>query len=228
MTGALVNAAGILVGGAVGLLLRGRVPKGKEARKNGIMQAMGLAVVIIAIKMALQSRSGMVMIASLALGVTLGERLDLDGRIERFAARITQKTGDRFGDVGKGFVSASLLFCVGAMGIVGALQDGLTGDSSLLFTKAMLDGGAAILFAASLGVGVLFAAVPVLLYEGAITLGASSLSSFFTDAMLAETNGVGGVLVFAIGLNLLEMTDIRVANLLPAMFVVFVLMYMGV
>ena len=228
MTGALVNAAGILAGGALGLLLRGRAPKGKGDRKKGIVQAMGLAVIIVAIKMALQSRSSMVLIVSLALGATIGERLDLDGRLERFAARITEKTGDRFGDVGKGFVAASLLFCVGAMGIVGALQDGLTGDASLLYTKAMLDGGAAILFASSMGIGVLFAAVPVLLYEGAITLGASSLSPFFTDAMLAEMNGVGGVLVLAIGFDLLEMTDIRIANLLPAIIVAFALVYFGV
>ena len=154
MTGALVNAAGILAGGAVGLLLRSRASKGEGARKKGIVQAMGLAVIIVAIKMALQSRSSMVLIVSLALGATLGERLDLDGRLERFAARVTEKTGDRFGDVGKGFVAASLLFCVGAMGIVGALQDGLTGDTSLLYTKAMLDGGAAILFASSMGIGV--------------------------------------------------------------------------
>ena len=159
--------------------------------------------------------------------MTLGERLDLDGRLQRFAARVTEKTGERFGDVGKGFVSASLLFCVGAMGIVGALSDGLTGDASVLYTKAMLDGGASILFAASMGVGVLFAAVPVLLYEGAITLGATALSPFFTEAMLAETNGVGGVLVLAIGLNLLEITELRIANFMPAIFVLFALVALG-
>lgn len=225
MTGALINAAAILAGGAIGLLLRGGNSKGSP--KKGVMQAMGLAVIIVAIKMALQSRSGMVLIVSLALGVTLGERLDLDGRLQRFAARVTEKTGERFGDVGKGFVSASLLFCVGAMGIVGALSDGLTGDASVLYTKAMLDGGASILFAASMGVGVLFAAVPVLLYEGAITLGAAALSPFFTEAMLAETNGVGGVLVLAIGLNLLEITELRIANFMPAIFVLFALIALG-
>ncbi|MBO4852700.1 MAG: DUF554 domain-containing protein [Schwartzia sp.] len=225
MTGALVNAAAILLGGVAGLLLRDGVSKG--SCKKDIMQAMGLAIIIIAIKMALQSQSGTVLIASLALGAVLGGRLDLDGHMERFAARITKNTGDRFGDVGKAFVSASMLYCVGAMGIVGALSDGLTGDASVLYTKAMLDGAASILFAASMGAGALLAAVPVLLYEGIITLGASSLSAFFTDAMLAEMNGVGGVLVLAIGLNMLEITDIRIANLLPALFVAFFLVYLG-
>ena len=226
MTGALVNAAAILAGGALGLLLRGGASKGTS--KKGIIQAMGLAIIVVAIKMALQSQNGTVLITSLALGAVLGGRLDLDGHMEHFAARITEKTGERFGDVGKAFVSATMLYCVGAMGIVGALSDGLTGDASVLFTKAMLDGSASILFAALMGAGALLAAVPVLLYEGAITLGASSLSGFFTDAMLAEMNGVGGVLVLAIGFNMLEITDIRIANLLPAIIVVFALVYFGV
>ncbi len=114
------------------------------------------------------------------------------------------------------------------MGIVGALAEGLTGDASTLLAKATIDGVTAIILAASMGLGVLFAAVPVLLYEGAITLGASSLSSFFNEAMLAETNGVGGVLVLAIGINMLEMAEIRIANLLPAIFAVLALVYMGV
>ncbi len=226
MTGALVNAGGILLGGAMGLLLRDRVSRGKGSK--GIVQAMGLAILVIAGKMALQSRNSTVLIASLALGAVVGGQLDLDGRLERFAARLTEQTGNRFGDVGHGFVSSSLLYCVGAMGIVGALSDGMTGDASLLYTKAMLDGAASILFAASMGVGVLFSAIPVLLYEGAITLSAASLSALFTDAMLAEMNGVGGVLVLAIGLNMLEVTDIRIANLLPAVFVAFALVCMGV
>ena len=224
MTGALVNAATILVGGLAGMLLRGGI---SEPMRKGVVQSMGLAVVVIAMKMAFQSQNSMVLVVALAAGTSLGVLFDLDGRMERFAARITARTGERFGDVGKGFVSASLIYCLGAMGIVGALSEGLAGDASTLFAKAMIDGVMAVVFAASMGLGVLFAAIPVLLYEGAITLGAASLSAFFTDAMLAETSGVGGVLVLAIGLNMLGMTDIRIANLLPAIFVAFGLVYLG-
>lgn len=224
MTGALVNAAAIVLGGLAGMLLRGGI---SEAMRKSVMQSMGLAVIVIALQMALQSRNGVVLIVALAAGTALGVLLDLDGRIERFAARITARTGERFGDVGKGFVSASLIYCLGAMGIVGALSEGLTGDASTLFAKAMIDGATAIIFAASMGLGVLFSAIPVLLYEGAIALGASVLATFFTDAMLAEMNGVGGVLVLAIGFNMLEMTNIRIANLLPAIFVAIGLVYFG-
>lgn len=225
MTGALVNAAAIVLSGLAGLLLRGGI---SEAMRKSVMQSMGLAVIVIALQMALQSRNGVVLIVALAAGTALGVLLDLDGRMERFAARITARTGERFGDVGKGFVSASLIYCLGAMGIVGALSEGLTGDTSTLFAKAMIDGATAIIFAASMGLGVLFSAIPVLLYEGAIALGASALATFFTDAMLAEMNGVGGVLVLAIGLNMLEMTRIRIANLLPAIFVAIGLVYFGI
>lgn len=224
MTGALVNAAAIIFSGLAGMLLRGGI---SEAMRKSVMQSMGLAVIVVALQMALQSRNAVVLIVALAAGTAIGAWLDLEGRMERFAARITMRTGERFGDVGKGFVSASLIYCLGAMGIVGALSEGMTGDTSTLFAKAMIDGATAIIFAASMGVGVLFSALPVLLYEGAITLGASALSAFFTEAMLAEMNGVGGVLVLAIGINMLEMAKIPIANLLPSIFVVFGLVYLG-
>ncbi len=224
MTGALVNAAAIIFSGVAGMLLRGGI---SEAMRKSVMQSMGLAVIVVALQMALQSRNAVVLIVALAAGTAIGAWLDLEGRMERFAARITMRTGERFGDVGKGFVSASLIYCLGAMGIVGALSEGMTGDASTLFAKAMIDGATAIIFAASMGVGVLFSALPVLLYEGAITLGASALSAFFTEAMLAEMNGVGGVLVLAIGINMLEMAKIPIANLLPSIFVVFGLVYLG-
>ena len=224
MIGALSNAAAIFLGGAAGLLLRGGI---SETLRKSVMQSMGLAVAVIALKMAFQSQNSMVLIVSLAAGTALGVWLDLDGRMERLATRITARTGDKFGDVGKAFVSTSLIYCLGAMGIVGALSEGLAGDASTLFAKAMIDGVMAVVFAASMGLGVLFSAVPVLLYEGAITLGASGLSAFFTEAMLAETSGVGGVLVLAIGINMLEIADIRIANLLPAIFVAFCLVYLG-
>ncbi|MBR1760317.1 MAG: DUF554 domain-containing protein [Schwartzia sp.] len=224
MNGALANAAAILLGGAAGLLLRGGI---SEALRKSVMQSMGLAVVVIALRMAFQSQNSMALVVSLAVGTSLGVWLDLDGKMDRFAAHITARTGNRFGDVGQGFVSASLIYCLGAMGIVGALSEGLTGDASTLFAKAMIDGVMAVIFSASMGLGVLFSAVPVLLYEGAITLGASFLAAFFSGAMLAEMSGVGGVLVLAIGINMLEVADIRIANLLPAIFVAFVIVYFG-
>ncbi len=214
MTGALVNAGAIVAGALAGLLLRGGVP---QAVQKSVMQAMGLAVAVIGVRMALESRESLVLIVSLAAGTALGEALGIDRRLEAFAARLTAATGGRFGDVGTGFITASLIYCLGAMGIVGALEEGLTGRAAVLLTKAAIDGVTAVLFAASMGAGVLLSALPVLLYEGAVTLGAAGLAGFFSEAMLAEVSGTGGVLVLAIGINLLELADIRIANLLPAL-----------
>lgn len=162
-------------------------------------------------------------ILSMVLGAILGEILDLDRRMQSLGEWVQKKTerlalGGGKTSISEGFVTASLLFCVGAMAIVGALQDGLTGDHSTLFAKSLLDGISSVVFAASLGVGVMFSAAAILIYQGLIAVAASFLSPFLGDAVIAEMTCVGSLLIVALSLNMLNLTKIKVMNLVPAIF----------
>ncbi len=224
MKGTLVNFAAILAGAGLGLILRMGI---SEGCKQTILQAMGLAVLFIGIKMCLASQNSMIVVLSLAIGAVLGELGQLEERLDRFGQWLTGRVGERFGDIGKGFINASLVYCIGAMAIVGSLQEGLTGDASILYAKALIDGTVSVIFTASMGIGVMLAAVPVLLYQGGITLAAGSLHALASDAMLAEISGVGGVLIMAIALNMLKLTKIKLANLLPGLPIAVLLVWLG-
>ena len=167
--------------------------------------------------MAFASQNTVIVVLSLAVGAVLGEALALDRRLECFGVWLTNSVGSRFGNIGKGFVTASLVYCIGAMAIVGSIQEGLTGDASIIYAKSLIDGTISIIFAASLGIGVMLAAVPVFIYQGTITLAAGVLQEFVTDPMLAEISGTGGVLIVAIALNMLNLCKIKLANLLPSL-----------
>ena len=224
MKGTLVNVAAIVAGAGLGLILRLGI---SESCKRTILQAMGLAVLFIGIRMSLASQNSIIIVLSLAVGAVLGEMARLEERLDAFGIWLTELVGDRFGDIGKGFVTASLVYCIGAMAIVGSLQEGLTGDASIIYAKALIDGTVSVIFTASMGIGVMLAAVPVLFYQGAITLAAGSLQTLITDPMLAEVSGVGGVLIIAISLNMLKLTKIKLANLLPGLPLAVLLVWLG-
>ena len=224
MKGTLVNVAAILAGAGLGLILRLGI---SESCKRTILQAMGLAVLFIGIRMSLASQNSIIIVLSLAVGAVLGEMARLEERLDAFGIWLTELVGDRFGDIGKVFVTASLVYCIGAMAIVGSLQEGLTGDASIIYAKALIDGTVSVIFTASMGIGVMLAAVPVLFYQGAITLAAGSLQTLITDPMLAEVSGVGGVLIIAISLNMLKLTKIKLANLLPGLPLAVLLVWLG-
>lgn len=221
MTGTLINVAAVLVGGALGLLAGARIP---DRLRTTIMQGLGLVVLVIGLKMALGTSNVLIVLACIMLGAVIGEVVDVEARLERAGAWLQVRASklrvpgardpERFV---RGFVVTSLLYCVGPMAIVGSFQDGLTGDFSTLVVKSMLDGIASVVFAASLGLGVLGSALTVLIYQGALTAGAGALRAIVTDPMIAELTAVGGVLIMGIGLNLLEIVRIRVGNLLPAL-----------
>lgn len=221
MTGTLVNTATVIAGGTLGTLLGNRLP---TRVRSTVMDALGLTTILIGLKMAFETSNVLLLLGSLLLGGIAGELLDIEAALNRLAGRLEARvspgsgtaTGGRFA---RGFVTASLVFCVGPMTIMGSLQDGLTGDYSTLAIKAMLDGFAALAFASSLGMGVTFSALVVLVYQGGITLAAAWAQAILTPAMVAEMTATGGLLIFAIGLGLLELKRIRVANLLPAIFV---------
>ena len=234
LTGTLVNAAAILVGSLLGMLLTWLaghfstlLPAGStllaERLKTIIMQGVALCVMYLGISGCLEGNNSLIAILSMVLGALIGELLDLDKRMRSLGDWVQKRTEHLVtnggqASISEGFVTASLLFCVGAMAIVGALQDGFTGDHSTLFAKSLLDGISSIVFGASLGLGVAFSAVAILLYQGSISLMASFLQPYLGAAVIAEMTCVGSLLIVALSLNMLGLTKIKVMNLVPAIF----------
>lgn len=223
MKGTLVNTVAVLVGSGLGVLLKTGLA---EKYKETVMQTLGLAVGIIGIKMALASENFIMVILSLVIGAIMGEYFTLNKKIDKLGQKLTAKCGEKYGDVGVGFVTASLIYCIGAMAIVGALQDGINGDAGILYAKALLDGISAIVFAATLGIGVSLSALSILVYQGSITLLAGVLQPLLIPAVITEITATGGVLIIAIALSMLNILKIRIANLLPSMLVVIFLAYL--
>lgn len=212
--GTLVNSGAILAGAGAGLLLRRGLP---EKWQESIMQGVALCIIVIGVQMAFKSENIMVVI----LGAIVGEGIDIDTKLQRFGDWIGSKLigGHDAGAakaIGEGFVAASLIYCVGAMAIIGSLQDGLKGDTTILFAKSTLDGIIAIILTANLGIGVALSAVSVLLYQGTLTLLAGVLEPVLTTSILNEVTATGGMLIMAIGVNMLKVVQIRISNLLPA------------
>lgn len=213
-TGSLVNAAAVVLGSSLGLALGRHFP---ERVRDLVFQALGLSTMVLGMSMALHMTNPLIMIFSLLLGGIAGELVRLEDRLAEMGhwiKRLTRSSNALFTD---GLVTATLLFCVGSMAIVGAMEDGLKGDPTLLYTKSLLDGFASIALASTYGLGVLFAAVPVLLYQGGLTLGAAHFRELVSPPLVAEVSSVGGVLILAIGINLLKLTTIRIGNLLPSL-----------
>ena len=213
MSGTIANSLAIVAGALVGTMLKMGIG---EKYKTIVMNAMGLSIVLVGLQMALKSQNILVLILALTIGGLIGEFFNIDGLMNRFGELVTEKASDRFGDVGKAMVNASLVFCIGAMAIVGSIEEGLTGNASILYAKAMLDGIISIVFAASMGIGTALSLL-VFLYQGSMTLGAGLLENVVTKDMIAEISGTGGLLILAIGTNMLKMTDIKLANFLPAL-----------
>lgn len=226
--GTIVNAGVVIAGGVAGTLLRSGIP---EKYKKIVMQGIGLSVLFIGISGTIKEmitivngnkldrQFVMLMIFSLVIGGLIGEVLKIEKRLENVGLWFQRKIPSKGGSFSDGFVTASLVYCVGAMAIVGALEDGLSGNPSTLFAKSILDGVSAVIFAATLGIGVAFSAVPVFIYQGGITLLAGLVQPWLTETVISQMSLVGGILIFAIGINLLEIKKINVGNLLPSVFI---------
>lgn len=220
--GTIVNAVAIIIGGLLGLLFRKGFP---ERIAQTTLQVLGLFTLVIGLGMAIQGQELIMVLISLALGAGLGEWLDIEGRLDRFGSWLEKGLNLTEKSPAKGFIYTSLLFCVGSMAIVGSITDGLKGDHSILVTKALLDGIISIPFAATMGAGVLGSAVPILIYQGGLTLLASKVQFFFTPAMVRELTSVGGVIVIGIGINVLGLQKVRVGNFIPALILIVLILY---
>jgi len=183
------------------------------------MHGIGLAVVLIGIKTALNTDAILIVIISFVIGSIIGELIRIEDRLDQFGDWIGKKISKNSTGISKGFVTASLLYCVGAMAIIGSMESGLTGNHQTLFAKSILDGIGSVIFASTLGIGVIFSAVSVFIYQGIITLTASSIKPFLLPEVVSQMSAVGGLLIFAIGLGLLEIKKIKIGNMLPAIFV---------
>jgi uncharacterized protein len=222
VTGTLINIATVLLGGSLGTLVGARLP---QRLRETVLWALGLFVIALGVKLTFDSQNALITLGSVLVGGILGEWWRLEDRLQglggwlegRFARSASTEGSARFI---KGFVSASLVFCVGPMTILGSIQDGLTGNYQLLAIKALLDGFAALAFSASLGVGVLFSVIVILVYQGGLSLLAAQAQHWLSTPMIDEMTAVGGLLMMAIGAGaLLELRPIRVANYLPALVI---------
>jgi hypothetical protein len=216
LIGTIINTVAILAGCFAGILLKGGIP---QKYNETVMHAMALAVILIGIRGALKSDDILLVIISLAAGSVAGEFLKIEDKIEalgNYLQKIFAKTGD---GISKGFVTSSLLFCVGSMAIVGSLESGLSGNHQTLFAKSILDGIASIILTSTLGIGVFFSAVSVFLYQGAITMTASYAKQFLVPEVINQMTSTGGLLIAAIGINMLEIKRLKVGNMLPAIFI---------
>ncbi|NQX71516.1 DUF554 domain-containing protein [Paenibacillus alba] len=223
--GTIVNAIAIIIGGLLGMML----PRISEGIKNTVMQGLGLAITVLGITMALKSNQIVLIIMSVVIGGILGELLRIEYRLEQLGDWL--QSALRKGDsstapgsrISEGFVTCTLIYCIGAMAILGPLDGGLRHNHDILYTKSLLDGFLSIIFASTLGVGVVFSAGSVFLMQGAIALSATLIAMAFSqaslDAMIVQITAVGGILVIGVGMNILQIKKINVANMLPALVI---------
>ena len=218
--GTIVNAVGIFVGAVLGLIFKKGLPKKWQ---ETMMSGIAICIIVIGVQMALKTNNIVIVIFSIVIGSILGEIIDIEAVMNRIGEvlgkRIAGSNKSVAAEIAAGFVNASVLFCSGAMAIVGSIQDGLLGDHATLFAKATLDALISLVLTANLGVGVALSALSVGVYQGAITMLAGFIGPYITDAMLAEITGSGGVMIMAIGTNMLQLTKIRIGNMIPAMLV---------
>jgi uncharacterized membrane protein YqgA involved in biofilm formation len=219
LLGTILNIITVVAGTAIGLLLKSRLP---EKLIRTIFQAIGLFTLVIGFMMALKVQSILIVFFSLIIGAIVGEVIDLDILVEKVGFKLKKKVklgGEQFSE---GVLTAFLMFCMGSMTILGAFNEGIKNDSTLLITKSIMDGLSSIALASALGIGVGFSAIPILIYQGGLTLFASFLGNFMSESMLTELTATGGIILVGLGINILEIKKIRVFNLLPSLvFAVF-------
>lgn len=231
MVGTLVNAGAVILGSTVGIVIHSRLP---QKMINIIFQGIGLFTGVIGISMSLRSDNMILIIISIALGSIIGQGIDIEKYLRKFSENIHRKysgkakvkqedsSTNRFTE---GFVTASMLFCVGSMSILGAIEDGMGNTPNLLFTKSIMDGISAVALAASFGICIAFSSIPLLIYQGGLTVFAGFIMRYMSDIMIADMTAVGGILLIGLAINILKIKDINVINMLPSLVIVVILSY---
>ena len=221
MIGTLVNVVTIIIGSLIGLAFHSKVP---QRFIDTAFTGIGVFTLVLGIGMALKSENQIYMVFSIIIGSIIGEFLDLDKRLNNLSEKLKVKLKSNNENFTNGLITAFLLFCMGSMTILGAIEEGIHANIDLLMTKSTMDGFASIALASTLGVGVLFSVVPLFLYQGGLTLLAAKLQDYLSEAMITEISAVGGLLLIALGLNILEIKKIKVSNMLPAILVMVLFM----
>lgn len=222
MIGTIINAVAVIIGSSIGLLIQSKLPK---KITDTAFHGVGLFTMVLGIMMAIKTTNVLMMILSIVIGAIIGELLDIDHRINIFGERLKKILKNKNEHFSEGFVTAFLLYCMGSMTILGAFEEGLYGTSNLLIAKSVLDGFSSIVLAATIGIGVLFSFIPLLLFQGGLTLLASNVQSIFSEVIITELSAVGGIILLGLGLNLMEIKKLRILNFLPSLIVVVVLSY---
>ncbi|MCD4724574.1 MAG: DUF554 domain-containing protein [Bacteroidales bacterium] len=220
--GTLINVAAVIIGSLIGLLINRKLP----ARIITIIfQVLGLFTLVLGISMSLKTEHYLVVIGSLVVGAVIGEFIDLDKYMKRWSEKLKQKLrmgNDKFSD---GMITAFLLYCMGAMTIMGAIEEGVEGSYDILLMKSLMDGVSSIALASGMGIGVMFSSIPLLLYQGGLTLFSSFIGERLTDVIVNDLSATGGILLIGLGINILEIKQLKILNMIPALVVVVILSY---
>ncbi len=221
MIGTIINVVAIILGSFFGLLFHSKVP---EKFIKIAFVGIGIFTLVLGFKMALESNEALFMVFSIIIGSIIGEALDLDKRLNDLSNGLKKRLGNENDNFSNGLITAFLLFCTGSLTILGAIQEGVEGTYELLMTKSLMDGFSSLALASTLGVGVLFSVIPLVLYQGGLTLAAGQLQEYLTTPMITEISAVGGLLLIALGLNILELKEIKVTNMLPSLIIIVLFM----
>jgi len=220
MTGTLINAGAIIAGSLAGMLLHSRLP-GRIT--DIVFQALGLFTLFIGVHMAMETSNILLVVLSMVGGSILGELMNLEEGMERMSNKLKTRLKTSNEKFTEGMITAFLLYCMGSMTVLGAFEEGLGDEPNLLLAKSVMDGFSSVALASALGIGVMFSIIPLLIYQGGLTLLASQLQEYFTDLIVDEITAVGGLLLLGLGINILEIKRLRILNMLPALVLIVVL-----
>jgi len=222
MTGTLINAVAIIVGSILGIILNKRLP---ERFIKIVFQSIGLFTLFIGVFMALKTENLFLMVISIVSGGIIGEWINIDKFINQFGEKVKRKFKSKNSRFSEGMVTAFLLFCMGSVTILGAIEEGLGDEPNLLLAKSVLDGVSSIALAAALGFGVAFSVIPLLIYQGGLTLLAAYFGDYFAEGIINELTGIGGLMLIGLGINILEIKQLKILNMLPSLIIIVILVY---